>query len=443
MRRAGPVLLTITLLLSLLLLACSRPAEPTAGDAPPPGEASGQPEAPGPAPAPNGDTPGGAGTDQPASNPADTTGQGPAPTPVDAGTPPAADPNAGAGGATSPPPEAEPAAPAVGAIRQVPPPEPLRGIHLSGWVAGTPSKRDPLLKWARATGYNAVAIELKSEDGRLSWPSDIPMAREIGSNARKVKDLRETVQMLHDLGFWVIGRVVCFNDPVLYDARPDLRVPGLEGTRFRFVNPLEPTVRRYNLDIALAGAAAGIDEIQFDYIRWAEKRVPGFTLDTTVEFRTAAINSFLEQAVQEIKPLGVYVSADVFGLTTSVNMGDDMHIGQDYAQIAGIVDYVSAMAYPSHYANGTYGIAVPDREPYLTVKKSLEKAIERTPGVELIKHRPWIQDFQYPAAGYMPYNKAEVEGQMRALAELGIHSFLVWDPKNNYTRDVVLPTPGQ
>lgn len=312
----------------------------------------------------------------------------------------------------------------------------MRGIYLSGWYAGSPDLSEPLLAWARDAGVNTVVIDLKSEDGELSWISKIPLAAEIGANVAKVADFPAYIRHLHDLGFWVVGRVVCFTDPLLFAGVPSARLPGFDGGAYSFVRPDDQTVQDYLLAIARAGIAAGIDEIQFDYVRYPESLTA--TAGTTVESRTAAIEGFLRRAVSELKPLGVLISADVFGLTTSVEPGDDMEIGQRYEEIVKIVDFISPMMYPSHYAEGTYGIPDPDKEPYATVRESMARALARTPGIPVEKHRPWIQDFTYPAPGYKPYTREDVEGQIRALREQGVMSFLLWDPSNRYTRDTNL-----
>jgi hypothetical protein len=316
-------------------------------------------------------------------------------------------------------------------------PEAVRGIQVTGWVAGLGETLDNLLTWARGAGINAVVLDLKAEDGKLSWNSDIPLAREVGANVPKVADLARTVARFREQGFWVIGRIVVFNDPVLYRARPEWGIPGFDGRGYSFLRPMEEQVWDYNLAIAQAAAAAGVNEIQFDYIRFPERWAAGYNLDTTAEFRTGFINGFLRRAVSELKPQGLYVSAAIFGLTTSVAEGDDMRIGQDYRAIAEIVDFVSAMIYPSHFARGTYGLEDPDRAPYETIKRSMERALLRTDGVPIAKHRPWIQDFTYPAPGYHKYGKEEVEAQIQALAELGIKSYLLWDPASKFSRTAV------
>jgi hypothetical protein len=315
-------------------------------------------------------------------------------------------------------------------------PKPVRGITVSGWYAGSPDLVWPLLDWAKTAGINTIVLDLKAEDGLLSWESNNPLAKEFGANEKKIGDLGGFIKQAHEKGFWVAGRIVCFNDKKAYQARPAWRIPGFEGQGYAFIDPKNQEAQDYNISIAKEAVQLGIDEIQFDYVRYPEKWVPGYNKDTTFEYRTGNINGFLKRAYSELKPLGVVVGADLFGLTTSVEPGDDMKIGQDYKSVAEIVDYVAAMAYPSHYAPGTYGIANPDADPYGTVKASLGAAIAKTPGIPLEKHRPWIQDFTYPAPGAVKYGPEQVLAQVRALKELGIESFMLWDPANKYSRAV-------
>lgn len=386
-------LLTSLVIGSLLLTGCA--AKPTTGPVPPPATGGLEPApTPTPEPVPPVPTP----TPEPVS---------PVPTPT---------------------PEPEPP-------KRVPRemPKAVRGILVTGWYAGSPDLVWPLLDWAKTAGINTIVLDLKAEDGYLSWESDIPLAKEIGANKRKIGDLPAFIAAAQEKGFWVAGRVVVMNDQFLYQAKPEWRIPGFSGGAYSFMDPAKEGVWEYNLAIAKAAVAAGVDEIQFDYIRYPDKLIDGYTLNTTAEFRTGHINDFLKRAMAELKPLGVVVGADLFGLTTSVAEGDDMKLGQDYRQMAEIVDYVAAMAYPSHYAEWTYGIPNPNAAPYETIKNSLGKAIERTPGLGLEKHRPWIQDFSMHGVKYGP---TEVMAQVRALEELGIQSFMLWDPSCRFTRAV-------
>ena len=39
------------------------------------------------------------------------------------------------------------------------------------------------------------------------------------------------------------------------------------------------------------------------------------------------------------------------------------------------------------------------------------------------------------------YGKSEVEAQIKAAHDLGLDSYLLWDPKNRYTKEALLETP--
>ncbi len=66
----------------------------------------------------------------------------------------------------------------------------------------------------------------------------------------------------------------------------------------------------------------------------------------------------------------------------------------------------------------------------------MPRALERTPDLPLSKHRPWLQDFTHPGPGALEYGPEEVMTLSRALEELGIHSWMLWDPNSEYTRGI-------
>ncbi|MDB4894212.1 MAG: hypothetical protein JWN15_474, partial [Firmicutes bacterium] len=271
--------------------------------------------------------------------------------------------------------------------------------------------------------------------------TEIPLALAIGANERKIPDIGERVKFLKENGIYVIGRIVVYADPLLGRKRPDMAIQGgnfVDTRGIRWPDPYNQQVWAYKVAIAKEAAARGFDEIQFDYIRFPEHRIQGYNAGVPVRQRTDAIAGFLSYAKQELAPLGVFIAADVFGLTTSVADGDDMEIGQDYAQIAGIVDYIMPMVYPSHYAPGTYGVDNPNQAPGRIVYESLVAAQKRTAGIDPRKHRPWIQDFNMGKT----YTAADVEDQIRGLADAGIYQWILWDPNNRYTQDVNYAVAG-
>ncbi|MEJ7220923.1 putative glycoside hydrolase, partial [Staphylococcus gallinarum] len=83
----------------------------------------------------------------------------------------------------------------------------------------------------------------------------------------------------------------------------------------------------------------------------------------------------------------------VFGYSATVEEAPGL--GQSFPKIAGNVDVISSMVYPSHWSPNDFGIAHPDLEPYKTVDKYLgrEHDVLKKAGKHQPQSRPWLQDF--------------------------------------------------
>jgi hypothetical protein len=140
-------------------------------------------------------------------------------------------------------------------------------------------------------------------------------------------------------------------------------------------------------------------------------------------------------ACGQIRALGVRCTGDVFGLTATDTT--DMGIGQRWEAFVDRLDAVLPMAYPSHYAPGTYGLANPNARPYATIRHTLEGALRRSAAVPnagvLV---PWYQDF---TLGPPRYGAAEVRAQMQAGYDVGVRSWVLWNPRSVYTLAALRP----
>ena len=310
----------------------------------------------------------------------------------------------------------------------------VHGLYMTGWTAGSDHFYE-LVDYMQESGLNAAVIDVMDDDGYISWETEIPLAKAIGAHEVKIPDIDKRLQHLKEKQIYSIGRIVVYADPLLGRSRPDMAILGgdfVDTRGIRWPDPYNEKVWQYKVEVAKEAARRGFDEIQFDYIRFPEHRIEGYNYQVPIAQRTAAINGFLSYARKELEPLGVFVAADVFGLTTSVEEGDDMEIGQDYSRIAATVDYILPMVYPSHYAPGTYGIDDPNSQPGQIVYESLVGAQKRTWDLNVQRHRPWIQDFDYGKH----YTAADIEEQIQGLARAGIYQWILWDPSNTYTRGV-------
>ena len=101
--------------------------------------------------------------------------------------------------------------------------------------------------------------------------------------------------------------------------------------KLAWVDPSKKEVWDYNIDLAVEAAQNGFDEIQFDYVRFPDKKGLRFSVESTEENRTKNISGFLKEASRRLGPYNVFLSADIFGYVCwNLN---DTQIGQKLSEI--------------------------------------------------------------------------------------------------------------
>lgn len=323
----------------------------------------------------------------------------------------------------------------------------VRGLYVTLHSASSSQALDAILEVVDQTAINALVIDVKDDTGLLLHRSAAGARHNPKAMAEApVRDLAAYVERLRKRGVYTIARVVTFKDPLYAAAHPERAiVVRATGKLFRsqdklaWGSPYDPEYRAYNLAVAREAALAGFHEVQFDYIRF-----PEVADDSLLDYRNPgrqtkaqAVQSFLLEARRLLAPLQVYVSADVFGLVCAAR--DDMRIGQYWEAVSSAVDYISPMAYPSHYAPGSYGLAVPDLHPYDLMSRAARDALARNNNIATpARVRPWIQGFTARwLPRYRPYGVPEIRAQIQALRDQGIRSYLVWNPGNRYRDQIV------
>lgn len=306
-----------------------------------------------------------------------------------------------------------------------------RAVHISGEMVG--SEYDSFLEMAGSTELNAVMIDLKDESGFVWYDSQDPTAIEVGA-VLPAFNLADVVKRSHDLDLYVIGRLVIFQDPVAAKAKPtmavwdsELEAPYSANGQY-FLDPTDPDARSYALSLATEACQSGIDEIQFDYVRFPDARSESAQFDggVTLDVRTATITGFLKDAVAVLHPMGCAVAADIFGFLTAAQ--DDGGIGQRWEDLTEVVDVASPMIYPSHYGAGWYGYDNPNEYPADMVRRALEDGMERLPRNVVV--RPWLQDFGY--------SSESVRAQIDSTETFGL-GWMLWNAKSEVTTSALAP----
>lgn len=300
-----------------------------------------------------------------------------------------------------------------------------RAVHISGEAAR--DRLEEFVTMAIDTELNSLMVDLKDESGLVWYETNNEIAREIGA-AFDAYDLVGLVERARQENLYVIGRIVLFNDPIAAIRRPDMAVwdtvanaPFSSRGQY-FLDPTDPEAQRYGMELAVEACEAGVDEIQFDYVRFPDDRPEEVAFDAGVstDTRVSTISSFLHDATATLHPMGCAVGADVFGfLTTAVGDGG---IGQRWEDIAQIVDVISPMVYPSHYGPDWFGYENPNDHPGPVVARALEDGLERLPRKVVV--RPWLQDFGYDAS--------QVRDQIEVAESLGL-GWMLWNAKSVVT----------
>jgi hypothetical protein len=313
----------------------------------------------------------------------------------------------------------------------------LRGVHVTMGLASLPGKFEEYLELERE-GLTAVELDVKDENGEIGFITrSVPLAVSIGA-ARDYYDARDAVRKAHDRGVYVIGRIVVFEDPVLSRARPDFAVRRTDGSVWRdaaglgWTNPYDRRVWKYNVDVAIAAARAGFDEVMFDYVRFpSDGDVAGAVYGRRGSLeKREAVPAFLRYAKSRLEPFGVRISAAVFGLSAARDLG----IGQLPRQMAPHLDTVYAMTYPSLFGAGELGLEDPSRAPGATVSRALRR-FELTLRDRDVLVVPWVQDFSFS----VPYELDEVRAQIDAARLSGAKGYMLWNAEGLYTDGALSP----
>ncbi|KAB3530347.1 glycoside hydrolase [Alkaliphilus serpentinus] len=329
----------------------------------------------------------------------------------------------------------------------------VKGIFMTGHSIGLKSRFEEVLQLTQETEINSWVIDVKDDYGTMTYKSSIPLVQEVGADKIiKVRDFPGVMDILRENDVYPIARIVTFKDKQITSVRPDLAIKTNTGEVWRdrkgdaWLNPYNRETWDYVIDIAKEAAMMGFKDIQFDYVRFptdGNRAIIDYGEAEEDETKAEAIAAFLAHAREELKDYGVYVSADIFGLVTTVS--DDMGLGQHLESVALSADVLLPMVYPSHYALGTYGVPIPDKDPYTIIYTSMNTARERIEAIETDKPkavlRPWLQDFtaSYLGAGYYQvYDKEQIRAQIQATYDAGLEEWVLWNAGNKYTWEALV-----
>ncbi len=335
-------------------------------------------------------------------------------------------------------------------IRHIKTPESVKAVYMTSWVGGTAGIRERLINLVDTTEANAIVIDIKDATGKVSFNIDNEPFKSLESTDNRIPNIRELIDRLHDKDIYVIGRIAVFQDPYLIKKWPSEAVKQkTDETKLwsdhkgiGWFDAGSQKVWDYVIALAEESYAVGFDEINFDYIRFpsdGDMQNIYFPISEG-KSKPEVLESFFTYASDKLRTgkRPIVLSADLFGMTATNT--DDLGIGQVLERAAPHFDFIDPMVYPSHFPDNWNGFKNPADNPYEVIKITMDKAGDRMEamGEPRTKIRPWLQDFNLGAT----YTAEMVKAQMTATYDAGLTSWLMWDPRNNYTKAAFAPEPG-
>ena len=321
-------------------------------------------------------------------------------------------------------------------------PEECRTLYLCGEAV---KSVDDYIELADSTGINAFVVDIV--DGTaVSYPSPVMEEYSPTAFARAiftVEEYQEAIQKIKDAGYYVIGRITAFNDSNLVADYPECAITDNNGeplslSRGYWPSAYDRSVWQYKVELAVdAVETMGFNEIQFDYVRFPDgtrSLESAGTIDynnTYGETKAQAIQRFLMYACDVLHEYGVYVSADVFGEAAYTYV---TAYGQYWAAISNVVDVISGMPYPDHFAaNGDY---LPWTHPYETLNSWAESVVIRqTETASPAIVRTWIQAYNAIRSPYNAYGVHEVTEEIRGLRDAGLTGgYMTWNGSSDISK---------
>lgn len=320
-----------------------------------------------------------------------------------------------------------------------------RGIYLSAYNA-VDSKIDRYFKFMRENNMNSLVVDFKDDNGFVTFGTQNRTASAVKA-VRNIIDVKKLVSKASENNIYLIGRIVVFKDRQLYNYDSAAYASWDNGKGLPWghsvktgedefeqkefwVDPYSSFVWDYNIAIAEELQSLGIDEIQFDYIRFpTDGDIEKITYRHRREGmgRSEALESFLKKAREKIS---VPISTDLYGFNAWYKKGN--WNGQQIDMFADYVDVICPMFYPSHFPSRFMEKLGLHERAESIYREGTERA-EKIAGDRSVI-RPYVQAFLIGQERKLerPEYSRYLDMQIKGLYAAGSCGFTLWNASGSY-----------
>lgn len=316
-----------------------------------------------------------------------------------------------------------------------------RGLYFTGTSAGSDALLEKLEEY-RNLGINTIVFDAKDIEGIVNYHSRVPEVRRYDTHEKRfIGNIEKLIRVLKTNNFHTVARIAVFHDHLLRKREPGFAIRSKRSggawnpeSKEKWCDPTSRKVQDYNINIAVELVDLGVDEIQFDYIRFpttGDLNDAHFKYDFGKMTNEESIAHFLKRAYDRISSRNALLSIDIFGVVAWGKEIDINSTGQRIELLSRYCDIISPMLYPSHFNDNFDGYTRPGDNPYYFIYRGCKK-VAGLAGKRAVV-RPWLQAFRWHVSNY---NSDYILSQIKACSDSGVQGYLFWNASNEY--DTVL-----
>jgi hypothetical protein len=298
------------------------------------------------------------------------------------------------------------------------------GVYMNAPRTGDTDFLKSTIAGLKDASGSAIVFDVKGPYVYFDTKSRLALDMELKEEHYKLADVMKIVK---DANVYAIARYVAIKDEGLTDRIPYVQMEDEEGNTVGkgWIDPMDPTARKYNMQLLCEVAKSGVDEINLDYIRFTTADVHGLRILTGDE-KADRVEDFLKDARTTVKRCGKDVK---LGASTYAILGWDYDInnenlGQDVKRFAPLLDVISPMAYPDTFSASFYNAKTEEKSRMYTLVYTTLTGYQEFLGPQAWKLRPWIQGYRADVQAF--------QDQMDAVGDAGICGFTIWNANSNY-----------
>ena len=328
-------------------------------------------------------------------------------------------------------------------------PKSIRAAYLTYYGIAEPSIRNRVLELVDRTELNAVVIDVKGDRGLIPYRTEVPAALDAGALGPVIiKDFDGMLRSFRERGIYTIARIVAFKDNVLAKHRPDLAVIDTRTGKPGWTTRSSPGSTRSARRCGITSSPSRRKPSPRASTRSSSTTCasppmagcpPPPTRSRTPRPRVCppSRGSWPRRAASWARPGRSWARTSSAIPPSTPMTPTSASAWKSWRRTSTTsVPWSTVRLSPRHP-----GFRNPVTHPYEIVRESVRLIRQRTQHTA-VQVRPWLQDFRDYAFDRRIFGTREIRAQIKGASDGGGVGFMLWNPRNDYTAQALLPKAG-